>query len=127
MIFIFGGAFQGKKKYALDNFNVTQNDFFKSDELYDIFNSKIIADYHLIIKKMMHQDIDPIEFTRKLCAENSDAVIIMNEIGCGIIPMDKSEREWRENVGRCGCILSEKAEKVIRVICGIPIVLKEQK
>lgn len=126
MVFIIGGAFQGKMEYALKNYGLNENDIYKSSDINDIFNAGLITDYHLIIKKMMSDNIDPVEMTKRVCIDNKNAVIIMDEIGCGIIPVDKSEREWRENTGRCGCILSRNAEKVIRIICGIPIVLKEK-
>ena len=48
----------------------------------------------------------------------------MNEIGCGIIPLEKSERKWREITGRAGCIIAERAETVYRVCCGIATVIK---
>ena len=48
----------------------------------------------------------------------------MDEIGCGIVPMEKSERVWRENAGRCGCIIAANSVKVIRIVCGIPDIIK---
>ena len=127
MILIIGGAFQGKKDYALKNFDISENEIYKSGSINDISSHKLVTDYHIIIKKMMQQNIDPVAFTKTLCLECKDTVIIMDEIGCGIIPMDRCEREWRETVGRCGCILARNAEKVIRMICGIPVILKESK
>ena len=56
--------------------------------------------------------------------ENPDIVIIINEIGAGIIPLEKSERIWREETGRAGCILAENSAEVVRVICGIPVKIK---
>ncbi len=125
MILIIGGAYQGKKEYAMNNYDIDERAVFGSDDINDIFTSAMIPDYHLLVKKMMADNIDPIDMTKRLCSENKEVILTMNEIGCGIVPMDKCEREWRENVGRCGCILAEKAEKVIRIICGIPTFLKE--
>ena len=125
MILIIGGAYQGKKEYAMNNYDIDERAVFGSDDINDFFTSAMIPDYHLLVKKMMADNIDPIDTTKRLCSENKEVIVTMNEIGCGIVPMDKCEREWRENVGRCGCILAEKAEKVIRIICGIPTFLKE--
>ena len=49
---------------------------------------------------------------------------VMDEIGGGIVPVDSFEREYRENTGRFGCALAAQAEKVIRVHCGIGVLIK---
>ena len=48
----------------------------------------------------------------------------MDEIGCGIVPIEKTERMLRELTGQCGCIIAEHADCVIRMTCGVPAVLK---
>ncbi|SFG74299.1 bifunctional adenosylcobinamide kinase/adenosylcobinamide-phosphate guanylyltransferase [Oribacterium sp. WCC10] len=53
-----------------------------------------------------------------------ETVIIMNEVGSGVVPMDKGEREWREAVGRVSCIFARRADRVYRLIAGIPQRLK---
>ena len=54
----------------------------------------------------------------------SKEIVIADEIGCGLVPLDASEREKRERAGRLACMLAERADKVIRVVCGCPQVLK---
>ena len=49
----------------------------------------------------------------------SGLVIISDEIGYGLVPVDVFEREYREKSGRVNCYLAEKADQVIRVVCGI--------
>lgn len=46
-------------------------------------------------------------------------VVICNEVGCGIIPSEKNEREYREAVGRIACCIAKKADVVYRVEAGI--------
>ncbi len=46
------------------------------------------------------------------------------ETGSGIIPVDKKEREGREATGRVCAALAKEAERVIRLVCGIPTVIK---
>ena len=48
-----------------------------------------------------------------------DGVIICDEVGCGVTPLDRADREWRERVGRTCCWLAERAEAVYRVRCGL--------
>ncbi len=48
-----------------------------------------------------------------------DCILISDEIGNGIVPMDAFEREYREQTGRILIELAKEAEEVTRVICGI--------
>ena len=56
--------------------------------------------------------------------KNPNAVITCDEIGCGIVPIDKTDRLWREMTGDACQYLAARAAKVCRVVCGIPMVLK---
>lgn len=57
--------------------------------------------------------------------DNSNiSVITLKEEGLGIIPMDKSDRRYRECIGKIGCYLATKADRVVRIVCGIPTVIK---
>ena len=51
-------------------------------------------------------------------------VVTCCEVGNGIVPLDPGERAWREQVGRTLNILSERADRVVRMVCGIPVTLK---
>ena len=48
----------------------------------------------------------------------------MDEVGCGVVPVDKEERQYREAVGAAGQELAARAEKVYRVTAGIPVRIK---
>lgn len=51
-------------------------------------------------------------------------VVIATEVGGGVIPVDAEERMAREAAGRLSCLLAQRAERVIRVFCGLPMELK---
>ena len=51
-------------------------------------------------------------------------VVICCEVGSGVIPLERSDRDMREATGRLCVALAEKAEKVIRLVAGIPVVIK---
>ena len=51
-------------------------------------------------------------------------VVIATEVGGGVIPVDAEERMVREAAGRLSCLLAQRAERVIRVFCGLPMELK---
>ena len=51
-------------------------------------------------------------------------VIISNEVGYGLVPVEEEQRRYRETAGRVNCLLAKQAEQVIRVSCGIGMRLK---
>lgn len=50
--------------------------------------------------------------------------VILTEEGGGVIPADPAQRAAREAAGRLACLLAERAGCVVRVFCGLPLVLK---
>ena len=61
------------------------------------------------------------ELIERLAAK---AIVTCSEVGAGIVPLDAQERVWREAVGRMSCELASQADVVVRMVCGIPVVLK---
>ena len=53
-----------------------------------------------------------------------DCIVICDELGCGVVPLDPAERAWRERTGRLCCELAKRADRVDRVFCGIAMGLK---
>lgn len=126
MIMITGGAFSGKKDYAKKRFGFSDDDILNGGNcsLEAVFSAKCIADYQLIVKRLLEENADVRGFTERLCIENPNAVVIINEIGAGIIPLEKSDRIWREETGRSGCLIARNSSEVIRLACGIPTTIK---
>ena len=54
------------------------------------------------------------------------AVVICNEVGSGVMPVDWQERAGREATGRLCVRLAQKADCVVRMVAGIPTVIKGQ-
>ena len=126
MIMITGGAFSGKKDYAKARFGFSDEEILNGENcsLNAVFSAKCIADYQLIVKRLLEENVDVQTFTERLCKENPSAVVIINEIGAGIIPLEKSDRIWREETGRSGCLIARNSSEVIRLACGIPTTIK---
>ena len=51
-------------------------------------------------------------------------VFNLHEIGCGVVPIEPNDENWREAVGRLCCALAEQADAVIRVWAGVPRFIK---
>jgi adenosylcobinamide kinase/adenosylcobinamide-phosphate guanylyltransferase len=108
MILIIGGAYQGKKEYAKSNFS----------------EKEIISDYHKRVKEQLKNGINPILEAEKLVKNKPDIVVVSDELGYGVVPVDAFDREYREVNGRINCLFAQNSERVIRVVCGVGTVLK---
>ncbi len=53
-------------------------------------------------------------------------VIVSNEVGQGIVPDNALARRFREAQGRLNIALAAKADLVVQVTAGLPLVLKGQ-
>ena len=126
MVMVTGGAFQGKRECLKRLYGLSDNDIISGAacDFEDVCTASVVSDYHELVRRLISENIDVSEFTQRFCKENPGAAVIINEIGCGIIPLKKSERIYREEVGRAGCIIASHSETVIRVFCGIPQIIK---
>ena len=126
MWLISGGAYQGKLQYALSwnaipTEQVSEGAICSFEELLE---NPIVNHFHLWIDRMLKEEKDIYPLIDKILVENPDIVIIVNELGCGIVPMDAYDRRYREITGRICCRLAQGAKEVHRVICGIGTVIK---
>ena len=51
-------------------------------------------------------------------------VVACVEVGSGVVPLERGDRVWRERAGRLTCELAYHADRVVRMVCGIPKDLK---
>lgn len=107
MILIVGGFAAGKRDYARDVLGYGENDFTHDP-----------CDGAPVLCGLQDLENPPLEALLK------KEVVICDEIGCGLVPMDPKEREHREQVGRLCIELARRADRVIRVICGVGMVIK---
>ena len=84
----------------------------------------LITNIHLWFAHLLKEGKDPYEMTEQLLQENPDVVMTVNELGCGVVPVDAFDRNWREVTGRICCILAKRAEAVYRMTCGIATKIK---
>lgn len=74
---------------------------------------------------LMHYQRDLAAMKDELLASVSgNEVFVTNEVGMGIIPMDASIRLYVEELGRLNAALAQRAERVIFMVAGLPLVLK---
>lgn len=137
-----GGISQGKLQYVCNKKHISRDSIEICDgavcSMKEILSKRIINQFHLFIKRLWMEEIvgeanlktpsTPQDmasaFIEVLIAENPSAVIICNEVGYGIVPMDKTDRIYRETVGRCLCRVAEYSTSVERIVCGLGMKLK---
>ena len=118
MILIIGGAYQGKTEYAKEKYGVNTDRIYDAEIPKETEGLFIIDHLHEYIKKQMKEGKDPETELLEL-KDLPGCILISNEIGNGIVPMDPFEREYRERTGRILIKLAKEAKEVIRVSCGI--------
>lgn len=117
MILVIGGAGQGKLAAALRNTGYTEADVTTTPGA----DRPVLNGMADAVRAALAAGEAQEQILSKLLRH---AVVICDEVGCGVVPMERFEREWRENVGRICCVLAEKSDVVVRIFCGIPMVLK---
>ena len=61
----------------------------------------------------------------RLFLKNPDVILVSQEVGYGVVPVDAFDRKYREAVGRVCTKLAAYSHKVTRVVCGIGTVIKD--
>ncbi len=51
-------------------------------------------------------------------------VMVINEVGCGLVPESSLARRFRDMSGRCAQIIGQAADEVYWVVAGIPVKIK---
>lgn len=114
MIFVTGGKGAGKRSFTLDTLGYSLEDL--SPDPYS--EQPVLVDLSEMIRTRGSFDAE-LE-----TAVRSKEVIICDEVGCGVVPISSEERAWRDEVGRAATMLASEAQLVVRMICGIPQVIK---
>lgn len=133
---IIGGACQGKLAFAKREYQAADGWVDgQVCKLEEIEVCRGIYHFHEYVRRLMDdrkeglwfsadQSILGIEqhaerFADLLYEKNPDILIVSNELGCGIVPMEKRDRLWREACGRVCIALAARADEVVRVVCGV--------
>ena len=121
MIMIIGGAWQGKTAFAETLTGISQEQWTDGSTCgeNEIYSCKGIRSFHEYVRNALREKWDLDKFPERLSLENPDIVIVTNELGYGIVPLDPEERTWRETDGRLCARIAAEADEVYRVICGI--------
>lgn len=128
MILITGGVCQGKAEIA-KSLSRQQRKEHRDDEplvveenaksVQELFDADVILQFHLWIRRWMAEHKDPYDITKKIMEQNPNVIVTLAQVGCGVVPIEAFDRQYRETVGRIGCLLAEQAREVYLVNCGL--------
>jgi adenosyl cobinamide kinase/adenosyl cobinamide phosphate guanylyltransferase len=62
---------------------------------------------------------NPIEYITRNMDFFRDKIIICDDVSCGIVPLGKDLRLYRDNTGKIMQLLSRESDEVYRVFCGM--------
>lgn len=116
MLLIVGGAGQGKLAYALERLGLDESQVSRDPAR----PAPVVAGLETWLRAHPNET----DVLEALLQARPDVAILCREVGGGVIPLDREEREWRERVGRVCCGLAARADCVVRLCCGLPAVLK---
>lgn len=117
MKLILGGQFSGKHAFAA-SLGFAQEDFGAS------FAAPVLDSLNRWVQDQMQAGKDVLSSCAAELNKHPDAVVLCTEVGCGVVPMERAERDYREYVGRCAALAAGQAEEVYRLYAGIPTKIK---
>ena len=91
----------------------------------ELLKAEGVLGFQEYIRKALKAGEDLTGLAEKLAQQDTDVILVSEEVGYGIVPADAFERQYREAVGRVCTALAAKSRRVTRVVCGIGTVLKD--
>ena len=129
MKLVIGGAYQGKREFLMKKWDISEGEIADMEDFRDDESGRMsaaadpgiraVVHYQVLVREQTERGLDPAGSLRQLAALNPGIILCADEIGMGIVPMDRKERNFREACGRTLCLAAQMSDEVWRVICGI--------
>lgn len=124
---VTGGAYQGKRQFAEKLYGNLQWEDGATCLGEAIYTCEGIYHFETYIRRMLEEGKELEGLAEGIAQKNPGLVIITDEIGYGLVPMDAFERKYRELTGRICTDLAAHSCRVDRVVCGVGMLLKGEK
>ncbi|MBR3755764.1 MAG: cobalamin biosynthesis protein CobU, partial [Firmicutes bacterium] len=94
MILIFGGAYQGKLDYAIEQYNIKEREIYtcEMDSMRLDFDKKVINHAERFAYACVKEGFNPKDILEEYVEKLRDKVIIFDDISQGIVSIDPVER-----------------------------------
>ena len=107
-VYVTGSMASGKREYVLNTLGIPETE--AAFEVQELLREKPNMDVAALAEKL-----------------SGYQAITQTEVGAGVIPLSASDREWRERAGRLACLLAARADIVVRMVCGVPVMVKDRR
>lgn len=124
MDLIIGGAYQGKTAYAMEKYGFGAEDFFVCEGASIDFAKPCVAHLERFVLACVREGKDCIAYLRDNAELWKGTIFLCGDLSCGVVPMEKENRLWRNETGRLCRYLSDNAASVVRIFCGLEQRLK---
>jgi len=123
MHIVFGGAYNGKRQYVLAQLANEPYEEYSGEIPSEASKTVIISNFEQLV--MPYRQMDELEVAKTIVTQitalskQAKVICICNDIGRGIVPIDKDERFIRDACGRVYQALFKEAESIVRIWYGI--------
>lgn len=128
MKMVVGGAYEGKTDYARWQLGLSEGDIADGLECTqrELLNCKCVKHAEELVRRTLKRGGDPMQLAENMIRFNPDMIVIANEVGCGIVPVNSEERAFREAAGRFCTRLASFSDEVHRVVYGQGMIIKKE-
>lgn len=79
----------------------------------------VFYQFHLWVRNLVFSGENADQAFDHFLDQYPEWIIVSDEVGNGIVPLEKSEREYRECLGRILIRAAKQADRVERILCGL--------
>ena len=115
MILVVGGMSSGRKTYVR-SLGYREADFSMDPQT----DAPVIYG----VENFIIDHIDSVDIAELAEILSKKDVVICQEVGSGVIPVEYESRMLREKVGGLCTLLGSRADRIVRLVCGIPVIVK---
>ena len=123
MHIVFGGAYNGKRQYVLAQLANEPYEEYSGEIPNEACKTVIISNFEQLVMK--YRQMDELEVAKTIVeqithlSKQVQVICICNDVGRGIVPIDKDERFIRDACGRVYQALFKEAESIVRIWYGM--------
>lgn len=126
MHIIIGGAFNGKRAYVKQRWDAS---WYEGTLPETESGTVVVAGIEGILQSYLEEDEQRVatQFAQKLMALDAtcdELIVILTDMGRGVVPLDWTSRQLRDTCGRLYQALFKQATTITHIWYGIPEILK---
>ena len=126
MVLIVGGRAQGKSRLAVELAEESLPRMLDGEEISpaQLADCKVLFNVDRLLWRMFIGEVSLTVEELADCLDRPGIIVTCTDVGGGIVPLSKEQRDYRDFVGMVVCILAARADQVYRVFAGISTQIK---